>query len=102
MSHLCFSVDDIEAMRTSAARRFESVLAAWRERVPEVPLISSFVAERPRAALLRAAKGADLLALGRRGRGGMHGMLLGAVSHTALHHAACPVAVVHDGRTEQS
>ena len=49
----------------------------------------------PAAALLDAARGADLLVVGSRGRGEFRGILLGSVSQQCLHHATCPVAVVH-------
>jgi nucleotide-binding universal stress UspA family protein len=49
----------------------------------------------PRAALLAAAHDAQMLVVGSRGRGGVRGMMLGSVSQAVLHHAPCPVSVVH-------
>jgi nucleotide-binding universal stress UspA family protein len=58
------------------------------------------VEDDPAVALLRAAEDADLLVVGRRGRGGFAGMRLGSVSRHVATHASCPV-VVHPG-TPQS
>lgn len=48
----------------------------------------------PAPSLLERAEGADLLALGTRGRGGFAGLVLGSVSQQCLHHATCPVIVI--------
>ena len=47
--------------------------------------------------LLDAAKGADLLVVGRRGRGGFAELVLGSVSHQVSLHAPCPVAIFPNG-----
>lgn len=49
----------------------------------------------PRSALLTAATGAQMLAVGSRGLGGLECMSLGSVAATLLRHSPCPVTVVH-------
>ncbi|MGH9133532.1 MAG: universal stress protein [Ilumatobacteraceae bacterium] len=48
----------------------------------------------PAWTLLEAAKDADLIVVGSRGRGGLKTLLLGSVSHVVVTHAEIPVVVV--------
>jgi nucleotide-binding universal stress UspA family protein len=74
-------------------------LAGWGAKYPDVPVERAVVMDRPTHALRERSVGAQLLVVGSRGRGGLVGTLLGSVSQTLLHHAACPVVIVrHDSR----
>ncbi len=61
---------------------------------PSVVIKSEVRQQPPVAALVELSKGADLLVVGSRGRGGFSGLLLGSVSQQCLYHARCPVVVV--------
>ena len=69
-------------------------IARWEKEHPEVVIRQQVSPGQPRTALLAAARDAQLLVVGSRGRGGVPGMRLGSVSQAMLHHSSCPVAVV--------
>lgn len=75
---------------------FSRVLSTHEKQHPEVTVIRQVTARPPRAELLDEAAGSPLLVVGARGRGGLTGMTLGSVAHAMLHHAPCPVAIVHE------
>jgi nucleotide-binding universal stress UspA family protein len=69
-------------------------LALWRKQYPGVDVVEKSIAGEPAKVLIDESAGAELLVVGSHGRGGFGGLLLGSVSHAALHHAHCPVAVL--------
>lgn len=81
-----------------ARERAEAVVhSVVREVVPDDEVRTEPVAvrdTRPARALMHSARGADLLVVGSRGRGGFTGLLLGSISQQCAQHAPCPVVVV--------
>jgi len=78
-----------------AERWLSEVLAGWQEKYPDVEVRRGVVRDHPVAALVAAANGQDLLVVGSHSRHARIAALLGSVSQGVLHHATCPVAVVH-------
>ena len=72
----------------------EEVRAALAD-ASDVPVEITVVEGHPRAVLLDAAKDADLLVVGRRGRSTWPGLTLGSVSEACARHAPCPVVIVN-------
>ncbi|WP_189861870.1 universal stress protein [Streptomyces poonensis] len=71
-----------------------AVLQPWSDKYPEVQTLATAVEDKASNALLRAATGASLLVVGRRLAERPVRARTGPVTHAALLHADCPVAVV--------
>lgn len=58
----------------------------------------------PARVLIRQSRGAEMLIVGSRGRGGFKGLLLGSVSSACAAHARCPVLIMRtaNGDTDES
>ena len=81
-----------EAQARAALDRYVEAALGTLEATPRVD--REVVCDVATSALLDAAKTADLLVVGARGRGGFHGLLVGSVSETCIHHSPSPIVVV--------
>ncbi|MFF8287542.1 universal stress protein [Streptomyces albus] len=88
--------DPASMMRTENHAEYElsKAIAPWQRRFPRVPVEGQLAMGATSPFLLDCAKQADLLVVGRRVRGHPFPTRIGPVTHAALHHAPCPVAVV--------
>lgn len=79
-------------------QKLGEVLKSWSQEYPDVHVTGRVRLESPARAIVRQAVGSNLLIVGRRRRDRPSlGPRIGPVAQAAVHHAACPVAVVpHD------
>jgi nucleotide-binding universal stress UspA family protein len=87
--------EEVEELRMAEKALLSESLAGHAERYPDVEVHAVVRRGAPAQVVLAAADDAELVVVGSRGRGGFRGLLLGSVSQTVLHHAVCPVVVVH-------
>lgn len=83
--------------RLADQRAVHEALLPWREKFPGVHVVEHLSHESPARAVVDIAPGASLLVVG---RGAHHPGLaphIGPATHAAIHHAACPVAVIPHG-----
>jgi nucleotide-binding universal stress UspA family protein len=78
-----------------ATRWLAELTAGWQEKYPDVALQRGVVRDHPVAGLVAASASEDLLVVGSRSGHARIATLLGSVSQGVLHHATCPVVVVH-------
>ncbi|HET6358070.1 universal stress protein [Streptomyces sp.] len=89
--------DVTEEITQDAQNQLSQALRSWREKFPRVEVADTIALESPAKAVVRAAKGAGLLVVGRRKHRPAVAPHLGSVATAAIHHARCPIAVVpHD------
>ncbi len=69
-------------------------MAGWAQTYPDVEVRVSMPVGPAVLAITEAARDAELIVVGSRGRGSVRGLLLGSVSRGVLKHAPCTVVVV--------
>ncbi len=88
--------DDTAGRDAEAVGRTAGAQALRRH--PTLSVSTRAMAGRAGAVLRETTSDAGLVVVGSRGRGGLASMLLGSVSRDLVHHARCPVMVVHGTR----
>jgi transaldolase len=86
--------DDLRRLHVTAADTLHGLLSTHARHHPGVRVSSAVLSGAPASTLTAAAADAELLVLGSRGHGDVATLMLGSTSHTVLHNATCPVAVV--------
>jgi nucleotide-binding universal stress UspA family protein len=85
---------DVDESLTGESLLLAEALAGWQEKYPDVDCVEKTRLGHVGRELIDESRGAVLVVVGSRGRGGFTGLLLGSTSQALLHHASCPVAVV--------
>jgi nucleotide-binding universal stress UspA family protein len=86
---------DLDRLRGAAEELLDRALADLGDEARDVTVERRVIRGGGAEVLLDQAGPDDLLVVGSRGHGGFTGLLLGSVSQQCVHHAACPVVVVH-------
>lgn len=102
----CWRPDTLAAMQwrpeqpppERADRWLAEAVAGWQEKYPDVVVHRAVVRAHPVDGLLAESTAQELLVVGGHTRHAQLGRLLGSVSQGVLHHARCPVAIVHHAR----
>ncbi|MCX2753625.1 MULTISPECIES: universal stress protein [unclassified Gordonia (in: high G+C Gram-positive bacteria)] len=84
----------VEAMHADASRAVDAATTLAKSVNPDVPVDGKIVDGSAILALRQASTDAHTVVIGRRGLGGVRGLLLGSVSADAATHAHCPVVIV--------
>lgn len=85
---------DPRGIEEEARAMLEASIASVDTTGLAAPIEPVLVNDGAATAILDTAKGADLVVVGSRGRGGFAGLLLGSVSSRVAQEATCPVVVV--------
>ena len=87
--------NDMAAMDDAAQRVADRVVAAAGDPPPGVSVTAETARGSGDFAMIEASRAADLVVVGRRGRGGFSELLLGSTSSSTAAHSHAPVAIIH-------
>ena len=90
-----------DSFRGNAERVVRDAVGEAKRLQPSVPCDGEVVQGQAANVLLEQAADASLIVVGNRGRGGFASLLLGSTSQQVVHHAPCPVLVVHRRKQDQ-
>jgi nucleotide-binding universal stress UspA family protein len=92
--------EQVEAAARHAATRAQALVDGMVGDATGVEVETiALESQHPAEALVDRSRGADMLVVGSRGRGGFKRLLLGSVSQQCAHHAECPVVIIRTGPT---
>jgi len=89
---------DLGDLHRAAGDLLERALADAKDEAEGVEIDRHVVEGAAAEVLVREATPDDLLVVGSRGHGGFAGLMLGSVSQQCVHHAPCPVVVIHPAK----
>ena len=90
-----WTVDPV-MVKQQAERLITEATAGWSQRYPDLTVDHRLIEDPDvEGSLIEASRSAALMVVGSRGRGGFRGLLMGSVSQALVHHAHCPVAIIH-------
>ena len=85
--------ETFEEVQGEERRQLVEGIAAWSAKFPNVQVREAVVSGDEATAVLDASIGAELLVVGAHQRKIPGSLALGRITHAAIHHAHCPVAV---------
>lgn len=102
-----FATEDVERLRAGVESEARRVVEAMLEQVDGeatdgVDIRSEVIEGSTVPVLIEAGRGAALLVVGSRGRGGFAGLLLGSVSQQCAQHPPCPVVILPPVEEDES
>ena len=98
---MVFDDETLDALRDEAQHVADDAIARVRQLAPSLECTAELLNGQPAEELLQRSADADLVVVGSRGLGGFKRLMLGSVSDQVVHHATCPVLVVHSGADVQ-